>query len=38
MGVGLGYVGAYFGKTIFGTTILISNNIVIAAFVFSVLI
>jgi ABC-type transport system, involved in lipoprotein release, permease component len=38
MGVGLGYVGAYFGKAIFGTTILISNNIVIAAFVFSVLI
>jgi putative ABC transport system permease protein len=35
IGVLLGYVGAYIGQHFFNTTILISNNIVIAAFVFS---
>lgn len=35
IGVLLGYLGSYFGKTLFGTTILISGNIVIAAFLFS---
>jgi putative ABC transport system permease protein len=38
MGVLLGYLGSYFGKAIFGTTILISSNIVAAAFIFSVLV
>ncbi len=38
IGVLLGYLGAYFGQRIFGTTILISGNIVAAAFIFSVLV
>jgi putative ABC transport system permease protein len=38
MGVLLGYMGSFFGQRFFGTTILISNNIVIAAFLFSVLV
>lgn len=38
IGVLFGYLGAYFGPKIFGTTILISGNIVGAAFVFSVLV
>lgn len=38
IGVLLGYLGSYFGQSIFGTTILVSNNIVIAAFVFSILV
>lgn len=36
IGVALGYVASYFGKTLFGTTILISNNVVVSAFLFSV--
>lgn len=35
IGVLLGYVGAYVGQHFFKTTILISNNIVIEAFIFS---
>lgn len=38
LGVLLGYLGAYLGQKFFSTTILISNNIVIAAFIFSVLV
>ncbi|MDP4090881.1 MAG: FtsX-like permease family protein, partial [Bacillota bacterium] len=38
IGVLIGYLGSYFGKSIFGTTILISNSTVIEAFVFSVLV
>lgn len=38
IGVLLGYLGSYIGEHFFSTTILISNNIVIAAFVFSVLV
>jgi putative ABC transport system permease protein len=38
MGVLLGYFGAYLGDKFFNTTILISNNVVIGAFVFSVLV
>lgn len=38
IGVLLGYVGQYVGQNFFKTTILISNNVVIAAFLFSVLI
>ena len=33
-----GYAGAYIGKTFFATSIIISSNIVIGAFVFSVLV
>lgn len=36
IGVLLGYLGAYVGQHFFSTTILISNNVVIAAFVFSI--
>jgi len=36
IGVLLGYLGSYFGKSLFGTTILISNDIVLAAFLFSI--
>jgi len=38
LGVFFGYAGAYIGKTFFATTIVISGNIVIGAFVFSVLV
>ena len=38
LGVFSGYAGAYIGKTFFATSIIISSNIVIGAFVFSVLI
>ena len=38
LGVLFGYAGAYIGKTFFATTIVISGNIVIGAFVFSVLV
>lgn len=38
IGVLLGYAGSYFGQRIFGTTIVISNGVVIAAFAFSVLV
>lgn len=38
IGVLLGYVGSYFGQRIFGTTIVISNGVVVAAFAFSVLV
>lgn len=38
IGVLLGYLGSYVGQHFFSTTILISNNIVIAAFAFSVLV
>lgn len=38
IGVLIGYAGSYFGQKLFGTTILISGNIVIAAFLFSVLV
>lgn len=38
IGVLFGYLGAYFGPKIFGTTILISSNVVVEAFVFSVLV
>lgn len=36
IGVLLGYLGAYVGQHLFSTTILISNNVVIAAFIFSI--
>lgn len=36
IGVLLGYLGAYVGQHFFSTTILISNNVVIAAFIFSI--
>lgn len=35
IGVLLGYLGAYFGQKWFGTTILISQNVVLGAFLFS---
>ena len=38
LGVLFGYAGAYIGKTFFATSILVSSNIVIAAFAFSVLV
>lgn len=38
IGVIFGYVGAYVGQHFFNTTILISNNIVIASFIFSVVV
>lgn len=38
IGVLIGYLGAYLGPKYFGTTIVISGNIVIAAFAFSVLV
>lgn len=38
IGVLFGYVGSYFGPKIFGKVILISNNIVIEAFIFSVVV
>lgn len=38
LGVLFGYGGAYIGKTFFATSIVISSNIVIAAFAFSVLV
>ena len=38
LGVLFGYLGAYIGKTFFATSIIISSNIVIAAFAFSVLV
>lgn len=38
LGVFLSYVGAYIGEQFFKTTILISNNIVIVSFLFSVLV
>ena len=38
LGVLFGYGGAYVGKTFFSTSILISNNIVVASFLFSVLV
>ena len=38
MGVLLGYLGAYLGDKFFNTTILISNNVVIGAFIFSVIV
>ena len=38
LGVITGYSGAYIGKTFFSTAIIISNNTVIGAFVFSVLV
>ena len=36
IGVLLGYLVSYFGKSLLGTTILISNDIVLAAFLFSI--
>jgi putative ABC transport system permease protein len=38
LGVFFGYAGAYVGKTFFATSIVISGNIVIAAFAFSVVV
>ena len=38
LGVLFGYAGAYIGKTFFATSIIISSNIVIGAFAFSVLV
>lgn len=38
IGVLLGYAGSYIGKTFFSTSIVISNNIVLGAFAFSVLV
>lgn len=38
IGVLCGYAGAYIAKTFFSTSIVISNNIVLGAFVFSVLV
>jgi putative ABC transport system permease protein len=38
MGVLLGYIGAYFGEHVFGTAIIIPSNIVIEAFVFSMVV
>ena len=38
LGVFCGYAGAYIGKTFFATSIVISSNIVIGAFAFSVLV
>lgn len=38
IGVLFGYVGSYFGPKIFGKVILVSNNIVIEAFIFSVVV
>lgn len=38
IGVAIGYAASYFGKILFGTTILISNSVVISAFIFSVVI
>lgn len=38
LGVLFGYLGAYIAKTFFSTSIVISSNIVIAAFVFSLLV
>ncbi|GIM27763.1 permease [Clostridium polyendosporum] len=38
IGVFLGYLGSYLGQTFFQTTIVISNNIVLAAFLFAVLV
>lgn len=38
LGVLIGYLGAYFGPKYFGTTIVISGDIVIAAFAFSMLV
>ncbi|MFA6941450.1 MAG: ABC transporter permease [Clostridiaceae bacterium] len=38
LGVVVGYIGAYIGKTFFSTSIIISQDIVIAAFAFSVLV
>lgn len=38
LGVIVGYIGAYVAKTFFSTSIVISQNIVIAAFAFSVLV
>ena len=38
MGVLLGYIGAYFGEHVFGTVIIIPSNIVIEAFVFSMVV
>jgi putative ABC transport system permease protein len=38
IGVILGYVFAYFAQTLFKTTVLISNQVVLGAFIFSVLV
>jgi putative ABC transport system permease protein len=38
VGVLLGYIGAYFGEHVFGTAIIIPNNIVIEAFIFSMVV
>ncbi|MBU3112906.1 ABC transporter permease [Clostridium lacusfryxellense] len=38
LGVLIGYLGAYVGKTFFATSIVISGNIVVAAFAFSVVV
>jgi putative ABC transport system permease protein len=38
IGVLIGYLGSYVGEKFFSTTILISNNIVLAAFLFSVVV
>jgi len=38
LGVIVGYIGTYIGKTFFSTSIIISQDIVIAAFAFSVLV
>ena len=38
LGVLIGYLGAYVGKTFFATSIVISSNIVISAFAFSVVV
>lgn len=38
IGVLIGYLGSYIGPKYFGTTILISNSVVIAAFLFSLLV
>ena len=38
IGVMCGYAGAYIGKTFFATSIIISGNIVVASFVFSLLV
>ena len=38
LGVLIGYLGAYVGKTFFATSIVISSNVVISAFAFSVVV
>ncbi|OPJ57369.1 ABC transporter permease [Clostridium oryzae] len=38
IGVGIGYLGAYIGEKFFNTTIVISNSVVLEAFIFSVLV